>query len=715
MASCNLNLSGSVGVFNVEATVTDLTGSGSTRLVNVKIGVTSGLEGTLNAEYSVGCIQTGTAVSAQSFSIGQTQRLIFNETFYVTVGSGEAAEIYLEFTISARGFASIGGTITRLDLRQEATVTASTVSCASSATMGKQVLIRVDRSRNDVTHNLYYNFGGAETLMASNVGSSYSWTVPDLAERCNNASSGSCTIRCATYLNGNWVGENTCSLTLYVPAYSDVSINGNSAEMGSTKIVDFPRNSTNFTVVLLLEWQGSTTELTRGKINSYNWTPGYDMAKSIPNLTYGTATLRCETYNGSAKVGESRTSVTVKVPNNDITKPKITGVQTSVVSKLSGALAGVYIQGLSGVKVEIAARSDYSSISKYEAEVCGILASGNPATIQTIPNSGSVSVYAVVVDARGYIATFSTTITVLSYREPFISACSGEKGVVCGRAKADGALSSEGTYLAIRAKKNFSSLVVDGTEQNGCTLQYRYKAGAGSFGSWTTISSYTGATETKVNLSNVVPSTTTSYVVELRAVDKLGNQRTLSFQIDTEHVSFALYDGEDGAAFGKWPEEAHVVDIAEHMTLRVRGKLDTPLGVYNLGYTANVTGLSNAAVSRLDSNPGLVVVTEGRHAWAFFHGKLTTTVKRNFNGYSYYVNVESQNMSDWSDQLPSNLNPLHPNIILSYASYCSVPGMTILFSLRSGALTIKKVTLPPGGETSEYPNVEFEVQFHYFV
>lgn len=714
MASCNLSCYGSVGIFGVEATVTDLTGSGNTRLVNVKIGVTSNLEGTLNAVYSVGCIQSSTAISGQSFSIGQTQRLIFNETFYVTVGNGETAEIYLEFTISAGGLGSLGGTITRLDLRKEAVVTASTVSCASSATMGGQVLIRIDRSRNDVTHNLYYDSGAGMVLMASNVGSSYSWTVPDMADKCDGATSGVTTIRCVTYLNGNWVGENTCSLTLHVPSYSDVSVDGNSTEMGGTKIVSFPRNSANFTVVLTMEWQGGTTELTRGKINSYSWTPGYDLAKSIPDLTYGTATLRCETYNGNAKVGESRTSVTVKVPNNDITKPKITGVQTSVVSKLSGALAGVYIRGLSGVKVETAASSEYSRISKYDVYVGRTQASGNPATVQTIPESGNVLVSVTVTDARGYSTTLSTQIAVLNYSEPSVLPCSGEKDVVCGRAKADGTLSSEGTYLAIRAKKSFTSLAVDGAEQNGCTLQYRYKAGSGSFGSWVTISSYMGAAETKAVYSNVVSSTTTSYVVELRAVDKIGNQRTLSFQIATEHVSFALYDGEDGAAFGKWPEEPHVVDIAEHMILKVRGKLDIPLSVYNLGCNSDVTWLANVAVSRLDSNPEPVAVVEGRHAWVFFHGKLNTAIKREYNGLFYYVNVEGKYLSFWYDRIPANLRPPSGGIY-SYASYCSVKGMTILLKLFDNSLMIAKVTLPPGEETSEYPNVEFEAQFHYFV
>jgi len=61
--------------------------------------------------------------------------------------------------------------------------------------------------------------------------------------------------------------------------------------------------------------------------------------------------------------------------------------------------------------------------------------------------------------------------------------------------------------------------------------------------------------------------------VEIEAADALGGTHTLTFQIMTEAVSFVLYDGPDGAGFGKYPEAPHVVDIASHMTLRVRGKL----------------------------------------------------------------------------------------------------------------------------------------------
>lgn len=628
MASCNLNYSGHTGVINASASVQELNTSGKTRTVRVTLYVWAiDYSGNRDSAYSVYCANSGTNVSVgkyQGFYINGSAQAIFDETFTVSLGAGQStAGINLSFSAllyssGAKADRKISGTITELYLTQEPSASASSVSCASSARMGGQVLISINRSQSNVTHNLYYAFGGVETLMATGVGSSYTWAIPDLAARCNNALSGNCTIRCVTYLGGSWIGESRCSLTLEVPTYSRVSVAGSSAEMGSTKIIEFPRYSSNFTVVLSLDWQGSTAELARGQINSYNWAPGYNMAKSIPNLTYGTATLRCATYNGNAKVGEDSTSVSVKVPNNEVTRPKISGITTSIVTKLEGALAKVYIRGMSGVKVETTANSEYSTISRYDVRVGGSSLYGNPATMQSIHDSGDVTIAVTVTDARGFSTTASTSITALPYQEPSIAPCSGENDVVCDRATADGTLSSDGTYLVIRAKKAFSSLNVDGVEQNGCYLQYRYKvASAASYSGWTVLLSENADAEVKTVLGNIVPSTVTSYLVEMQVVDKLGNSKTLTFQISTEHVSFALFDGEDGAAFGKYPEEAHVVDIAEHMTLRVRGKLEVPNRIIGLAYDGNVTGYANGIIKGKDGTESkcYLRVENGNHVF----------------------------------------------------------------------------------------------------
>lgn len=642
MASCNLDYSGHTGVINASADVYEISTSGKTRTVRVVVWVwAADYSGNRDSAYSVYCAQSGTNKSVgmyQGFYINGNAQAIFDETFTVSISAGsDTAYIDLSFTAKlyssgAGATRSIEGSISRLTLTREPSASASSVSCNSQAQMGSQLLISINRSQSTVTHNLYYSFGGVETLLASGVGSNYGWNIPDMADRCTNALSGMCRIRCVTYLNGSYIGESSCNVTLTVPGYTRVSISGNNAVMGTSKSIACPRQSAAFTVVLDLLWQGETTELARGQLNSHSWTPGYDLAKKIPNLTYGTGTLRCATYNGTALVGTDTTPVSVSVPENDITKPKFTvnDLVLSVVTNLTGALAGVYIRGLTGVKGTMNASSDYSTISRYALKIGSSTVSGNPATLNPIQSEGTVAVEATATDARGFSRTVTTSIQVLPYQQPSVVPCAGAGSVVCDRATADGAISANGTYLCIQAGKSFSSLVAGGAEQNGCVLQYRYKiASATSFGEWATLLGTESAeTEIQALLGNIVTSTITSYVIELRALDKMGGHRELQFQIGTEHISFALYDGEDGAAFGKYPEDAHVVDIAEHMTLRVRGKMELVGQCMALQYSENVTGYS---LAQIVGNSGLpngccVRVENGNHVYVGFN----CTLQKNF-------------------------------------------------------------------------------------
>lgn len=96
--------------------------------------------------------------------------------------------------------------------------TAPTVS-ASSVTMGDAVTIRTPRASSSFTHDLAYAFAGSSyTTIATGVDTSYSWTVPDLASRVPNTTSGTVTIRCITKNGSTTVGTKTVLMTAKVPA-----------------------------------------------------------------------------------------------------------------------------------------------------------------------------------------------------------------------------------------------------------------------------------------------------------------------------------------------------------------------------------------------------------------------------------------------------------------------------------------------------------------
>lgn len=96
--------------------------------------------------------------------------------------------------------------------------TQPTLSVAS-VDMGGSVTINTPRASSSFTHDLAYAFaGGAWVNIAASVGTSYSWTVPDLATSIPTATSGTVTIRCITKNGSTTIGTKTVLLTAKVPA-----------------------------------------------------------------------------------------------------------------------------------------------------------------------------------------------------------------------------------------------------------------------------------------------------------------------------------------------------------------------------------------------------------------------------------------------------------------------------------------------------------------
>lgn len=99
------------------------------------------------------------------------------------------------------------------------TIPRASVPTAGTQTIGQALTINTNRKSASFTHNLYYSFGGiGQTLMASGVGDSYSWTLPnELYAQIPNSKSGSGTIYCETYNSGTKIGDTkTCSFTALV-------------------------------------------------------------------------------------------------------------------------------------------------------------------------------------------------------------------------------------------------------------------------------------------------------------------------------------------------------------------------------------------------------------------------------------------------------------------------------------------------------------------
>ena len=509
-----------------------------------------------------------------------TRWIAENKSFEVTHnddGTGKAT-IYWKWGVNSSwgGFVNPSGSF---DITLPTIARASTISCPTSGTMKGTVKISIARKSTAFTHTLSYKFGTKTATIESGIkADSYTWTIPDLASYCNNATKGTCTITCVTYNGNTKVGTKTATFTLNVPSASEPTVSASTIAMGNTLTISTNRKSSNFTHQIAYSFNGASNGdsamLISGATKSYAWKVPLDLAKTIPSATSGEGIITCITYNGTATVGSKTVPFKASVPNNSTTQPEISSCILAPYGTVPSAFGGLYIQGKTGVKATLTASSDYSTIASYKMTVGSTTRSGNPATLKSFSTSGNKTVTCTVTDARGYSKTIYPAITVLPYGSPKVVPRNGDRSIVCERCKNDGTLSDSGTWLRIKARRSYSKVTSNGTQKNFCTLGYRYKESDDSAYKKDVVlieSSDTSTDEVDTKISGIVSSLTTSYLVQLFVRDTMGEEITYTVTVPTSSVDFHLRDGGKGAAFGKYSEIPNGVEFAWDVYGRVRG------------------------------------------------------------------------------------------------------------------------------------------------
>lgn len=423
----------------------------------------------------------------------------------------------------------------------------------STATMGSKVYIYTNRKSSSFTHTLKYDFGPVHGVtINTGVGASYEWKIPDLAQYCDNATSGECTITCITYNGSTKVGEETCEVTLKVPEAS--SVTATNVAMGNKTTVSINSKASNFTHSLELWFAGERVSTTTARASASMDVP-LTLAKKIPSDTEGTATIKCTTYNGTAVVGTVKTcEFTATVPKNDTTRPTASWTITPTANYVPAGMEGLYIQGRTGVKVDFSASSAYSTISSYKMSVDGKTYTGDPATSYALNTPGNVVVNGTVTDARGYTRGLQRTISVLHHSTPIIEPTSGYNRIICERSLQDGTYDDTGTYLHINCKVKHSPITVSGADKNICTLSFAVKPEGGSYGAVTKLFDTTDRVGIDTVRSDLVNDVTKSYTVKLIVEDTIGSSEVYEFKIPTADVTLHLAEGGNGVAIGKYSE-----------------------------------------------------------------------------------------------------------------------------------------------------------------
>ena len=248
---------------------------------------------------------------------------------------------------------------------------------------------------------------------------------------------------------------------------------------------------------------------------------------------------------------------TLTIAESEAVKPTVS-MSLSVVSSLPSAFEGLYVQG----KTQTQAKLSYSLKHNATLAALGITVEGkwvgSPYISDHLPTAGEQSVVATVKDSRGYYGSCYRTITVLPYSKPKLDVS------VCARCDADGNLADGGTYLKIKATRSYSKVESGGEQKNFCQIRYRYKrAAASDYSDWTTILPADDLSSNQAETGALLDGALyegDSYVVQVQAIDDIGDDSTSTFTIPTEHVY--MHRTKNGMGLGKYCEGENVLDVA---------------------------------------------------------------------------------------------------------------------------------------------------------
>lgn len=314
---------------------------------------------------------------------------------------------------------------------------------------------------------------------------------------------------------------------------------------------------------------------------------------SAPHIKF---TFVVQTYSDADfndLLGESSVSASCYVFNDDYTAPEA-DMSLSPVCELGS----FYLQGHSSVSAVFSnPREKYgSSVTGYGISVDNknYIAEDGTDTVESdkLMTSGNITVTGTVYGEYTRIRHYKEDISVIPYAAPAVIPINGETSIICVRCDEEGNELEGGSYLTIKAGRRYSSVIYNDVKYNSCSLSFRYKSNEDStYSEWEEILSGDEDSDeitTEALLGDMLPSV--SYTVQIRAMDAVGEHGISTVIVPTEDVYMHRAGSRRALGVGKYAEEDNSVDIAEDLTLIVRGKMRFPgvswtsLGLYEDNY-----------------------------------------------------------------------------------------------------------------------------------
>ena len=311
------------------------------------------------------------------------------------------------------------------------------------------------------------------------------------------------------YASGNTYASSQTFTLPTIPRASSVSCS--TANIGSNATITINRASTSFTHTLTYSFGSlSGTIATKTSSTNISWTIPTTFYGQIPNSKSGTGTITCDTYNGSTLIGSKSTSFTATV-SESASKPTLnpTAVDSNSATTALTGNNSKFIKYYSNASVATGAKARNSATLKSQKITCGAKSITSASGTINAVESGSFTFSAT--DSRGYTTTQTLNKTLIEYIK---LTCSLNAGAPTTAGVAT--LKISGNYF----NGTFGKVA------NTLTVQYRYKAQGGSYGSWTTVSATKSGNTYSATATISGLNYQTTYVFQARAIDKLATINT---------------------------------------------------------------------------------------------------------------------------------------------------------------------------------------------
>lgn len=352
---------------------------------------------------------------------------------------------------------------------------------SSSVDMGTEITVSTPRVSSSFTHDLAYSFaGGSYVSIATGVGTSYKWTVPDLASKIPNAISGTLTIRCITKNGSTTIGTKTVSMTVQVPTdvvpsvssiAASEAVEGLAAQFGA-----FVQNKSKITVAITATGaKGSTIKEYSATFQGKSYTTSSWTSELLK--TAGTLAIKVRVKDSRGRWSAYETlNITVLT----YSAPKVQVLQASrcnadgTANTEGGYAKIVYKYSVSSVggKNTAAMALNYkrSTLTDYTPLTTGTALSADTSMVTTSALFSVDYQYDIQLTLSDYFGAITPVVTQLPTGAVILDLKANGKGIAFGKAsEADGI---EFGWDIVNVIKNLGSLSGQYKTHDGLLLQW---------------------------------------------------------------------------------------------------------------------------------------------------------------------------------------------------------------------------------------------------